>query len=351
MKGKCRLYLLLIFAIALGACSPLYVIRAGYEEAKILSRREPIVELVSDTTVPIETRRKLEMVLHTRAFADEYLDLEVGDSYTTFSQLDSDTLALVLSAARKDRFEAYTWWFPIIGDVPYKGFFDEEDARNAIQHLEEEGYDTYLRPTAAFSTLGWFNDPLVSTLLRYDSVSLANTVIHELFHNTLYLSGAAAFNESLANFVGARGAIAFFCSRPGFDAECSRAERLWSDELIFGRFLSGLVQELETLYGREDLSFEETLELREAVFTRALAAFTEVVQPQFEVASFSSFTSAPLNNATLISRRLYYDRLDLFERVYQRYSEDLPATIEAIARVAEEGDEPYRAVEGLLGGR
>src|SRR5690606_18318309 len=172
----------------------------------------------------------------------------VGDSYTTFSQLDSDTLALVLSAARKDRFEAHTWWFPIVGHVPYKGFFSERKARGEIEKLERKGYDTYLRPTSAFSTLGWFNDPLVSPLLRYDSVSLAATVIHEVFHNTLYLSAQATFNESLAEFVGSRGAIAFLCGRFGEGSpQCDTARGAWEDELLFGRFLSDLVADLEAL--------------------------------------------------------------------------------------------------------
>jgi hypothetical protein len=161
-------------------------------------------------------------VVEARDFAADSLALDAGRSYTTFSRLDSDTLALVVSAAHQDRFAAHTWWFPIVGHVPYKGFFSEARARREMERLERRGFDTYMRPTSAFSTLGWFNDPLVSPLLRYDSVSLANTVIHEIFHNTLYLSGQAMFNESLAQFVGSRGAIAFFCSRMG---EASRRVR------------------------------------------------------------------------------------------------------------------------------
>ncbi|MDQ3389269.1 MAG: aminopeptidase, partial [Gemmatimonadota bacterium] len=112
--------LLLLFT---AGCSPLYILRAGYEEAKILSRRESIRELVADPATPAERRDKLALVLEARTFAERVLELRTGESYTTFSQLDSDTLALVLSAAHQDRFEARTWWFPIIGSVPYKGFF------------------------------------------------------------------------------------------------------------------------------------------------------------------------------------------------------------------------------------
>jgi predicted aminopeptidase len=331
-------------------CSPTYVIRAGYEEAKILSRRQPIHRLVQDPATPPEVREKLALVVEARDFAADSLALDAGRSYTTFSRLDSDTLALVVSAAHQDRFAAHTWWFPIVGHVPYKGFFSEARARREMERLERRGFDTYMRPTSAFSTLGWFNDPLVSPLLRYDSVSLANTVIHEIFHNTLYLSGQAMFNESLAQFVGSRGAIAFFCSRTGEPSrECATARASWDDELVFGRFLSTLVAELEALYGREDLTREEKLARREEVFARAQREFAEEVRPRLQVLSYGGFTRAPLNNATLIGRRLYYARLDLFEEVFQQSGGDLRHTIDRILAAARSrpGD-PYAAVEGLL---
>lgn len=339
---------LLVLALLAG-CSPLYVLRAGYEEAKILSRREPIARLVRDSTTPPAQRDKLSLVLEVREFAADSLELDVGKSYTTFSQLDSDTLALILSAARRDRFEAHTWWFPIVGHVPYKGFFSERKAREAMAELEREGFDTYLRPTSAFSTLGWFNDPLVSPLLRYDSVSLAATVVHEVFHNTLYLPGQAMFNESLAEFVGSRGAIQFLCGRFGeASPQCERARGAWADELVFGSFLSALVAELEALYAREDLSPEQKLELREEVFRRSQARFEREVRPQLRVSSYASFAREPLNNATLISRRLYYHRLELFEEVFRANDGDLRRTIERILEAVDDAEDPYAAVEGLL---
>jgi predicted aminopeptidase len=337
---------LLLLALVTASCSPGYVIRAGFEEAKILRRRQPIARVVADPRTPPEQRAKLALVLEARGFAERELKLDAGDSYTTFSQLDSDTLALVLSAAHKDQFKAHTWWFPIVGSVPYKGFFSERRARQEIAKLEQRGLDTYLRPTSAFSTLGWFNDPLVSSLLRYDSVSLANTVIHELFHNTLYVSGQAAFNESLANFVGSRGAVQFFCAR---DARlCEQARNEWYDEMLFGRFLSDLVRELEALYAREDLDTPSKLAAREQVFARARRAFAEEIRPAFRGRGVGSFERLPLNNATLISRRLYYQRLDLFERVFERYGGNLPRTIAEIVRVARGSRDPYAEVEKLI---
>lgn len=345
-----RLPLAAAILLVLTGCSPLYVLRAGYEEARILSRRQSIPRLVNDSTTPVQTREKLRLVMDARAFAVDSLGLPAGDSYTTFSQLDSDTLALVVSAAYRDRFQAYTWWFPIVGRVPYKGYFSEAKARAAMRGLEEKGLDTYLRPTSAFSTLGWFNDPLVSPLLRYDSIGLANTVIHELTHNTIYLSGQAMFNESLAEFVGGRGTIAFFCSRHGAESpECRAARADWEDELVFGAFLDGLVTKLDSLYRRTDLETETKLARREEIFSRAREAFRSEVQPRFQRATYGSFLTTPLNNATLLSRRLYYHRLDLFEELYHRMGGDLRRTLEVILASARAREsEPFAAVERLV---
>lgn len=335
--------------ISLAGCSPLFILRAGYEEAKILSRRQSIARMVQDESVPQERRDKLELVLQVRDFAADSLRLDVGKSYTTFSQLDSDTLALVLSAARKDQFRPYTWWFPIIGRVPYRAFFSEESAAEAVRDLERKGYDAYVRPTSAFSTLGWFNDPMVSPLLRYDSVSLANTVVHELVHNTIFLSGQAVFNESLAQFVGARGAIAFFCDVERNPQHCRTARSAWQDELLFAGFLTELVAELEALYSREDLAQEQKLGMREEVFARARQRFVEEIQPQLQVLTYGSFARTPLNNAYLIARRIYYQDLDLFEAVHQTTGGDLRRTLDLIDAAARaQPDDPFEAVRALL---
>ena len=132
---------------------------------------------------------KLALVLAARQYAGDSVGLRTGESFTTYSRLDSDTLVLVLSAAYRDRLEPYTWWFPIVGRVPYKGYFDFDDARSEARSFLDRGFDVSLRPSAAFSTLGWFNDPLTSTTLARDTLELVNTVIHEVTHNTFYAPG------------------------------------------------------------------------------------------------------------------------------------------------------------------
>ena len=132
-----------------------------------ITQRQPIAKLIEDKRIDALERGKLSLVLAARQYAKDSIRLKTNDSFTTYSRLDSDTLVLVLSAAYRDRLESYTWWFPIVGRVPYKGFFDFDEAKKAAKSFYDDGYDVALRPSSAFSTLGWFNDPLTARLWHW----------------------------------------------------------------------------------------------------------------------------------------------------------------------------------------
>ena len=305
------------------ACSPLYVIKAGIAEAKILRARRPIPEVILDPETNEDTRGKLNSVLEARKYAIEVLELDVGDSYTSFTQLEKDTLALVLSAAQRDQLTPKTWWFPVVGSVPYKGYFSELGALKDQAKLEEDGFDTYLRPTAAFSTLGWFADPLLSSLMRLDEVDLVETVLHELSHNHLFVKGHVRFNESFATFVGRTGAIEFFCNRDGGGPDtvkCLQAQARWRDNQRFESFIEGLVERLEVIYQDSALTYETKLTERQKIFDDHVEIFATTVQPSFEVSTFQNFLSTPLNNATLLTRVRYHHRLEDFQALLEKRS-------------------------------
>ncbi len=329
-------------ALFLVGCSPTYVLRAGYEEAKILWHRRPISEVLARPDLDPLTKEKLELVLAVRRFAEEELHFEVDGSYATLSDLAKPPTVYIVSAAYRDRLEPYTWWFPIVGRVAYKGFFAEASARSEAARLEAKGYDTYIRTAAAFSTLGWFADPLLPHLLRYHTVTLANVILHELFHNTFYLSGHTAFNESLANFAGSRGTMAFFASREGPAGENYRqAVAAWEDELTFSRFLAEAADRLEELY-RTAPSQPEALQKREEIFIRLQEEFRRL---PVRVQRDPEFAQKKLNNAVILHYLLYLRELALFEQAYQQDGQDLRLTLERITTIAKNGEDPFTAVQ------
>ncbi len=349
MLRRFRLWLLisLLLASCLSACSPFYVLRAAYEEGKILWRREPIAQFLEKGDVNQDTREKLKLVLAARDYARDVLKLNVGGSYSSYSYVDRPDLTYIVTAAPKTELRPYTWWFLIVGSVPYKGYFSKEDANAAAEALKAEGYDTYVRASAAFSTLGWFDDPLLSHLLRYDKVTLAEVVFHELFHNTLYVRGAGAFNESVANFVGSRAAIDFFRERFGErSAEHQRAIQTWQDELEFSEFIEKLGESLGELYGKA-ISLDEKLRLREEIFERGKTEWGERIAGR-PAHRFRGFAAQPLNNAVMIHYLLYLKNLKLFEAIYEAREKNLIKAIDAIREAVKEGEEPFEAVRGLL---
>lgn len=307
-----------------------YVSRAAYEEARILARRQPIQRLVARDNTDPALRAKLALVLAARQFAVDSLGLEAGKSFTTFSQLDRDTLVLVVSAAYRDRLQLKTWSFPVVGSFPYKGFFDFDEAKRTATVLRDEGFDVSLGASSAFSTLGWFNDPLVSTTVRQDSVTLVNTVLHELLHNTYFAKGKVSFNESFASFVGGRGAEHFFRTL-GDTALTRRAQDDWQDDLRLGAFWARTAREIDSVFAAlPDSATTERIGARNAVYGRAQQRLVDSVAPQLRGYPDGWSRRVVLDNAVLLARRVYADGLDRFDSVYVANNGDLRAAITGI---------------------
>jgi predicted aminopeptidase len=251
--------------------------------------------------------------------------------------------------------------------VPYKGFFDRELAQAEARALATRGLDTSIRTAAAFSTLGWFNDPLLRHQLTGDDVSLVNLVMHEVYHSTFYTHGAhaTAFNESLATFVGYRAAIDFFAARPGDAAALQEAREAWEDERTFGRFVQDIAARLRVLYASNDEP--SALAARQGVFAAAAdefkrlrfhgqrfekfvfaAAADEFKRLRFHGQRFEKFDDVPLNNAVLLQSLLYTTDLEVLEAIAARLGGLRPAldVIEAAARA--EPKDPFAAVERAL---
>jgi predicted aminopeptidase len=321
-----------------------YLTRAGIEETRILQARQPIAALAADPRTDPALRDALGLVVASRDYAAR-LGLEAKETYTTYADVGRDTLLLVLQAAPRDCICPYTWKYPIVGRIPYKGFFDTRAARREADRLAARGYDIYLRPSGAFSTLGWFNDPLLSTALTGDSVELAATVFHEIAHNTLYVKSATPFNESYAQFVGYHSAQSFFRER-GDSALARRAADRWHDEIVLGEFYAGLVERLQRLYDSQP----DSVGLERGRADAAVWARTELQGPvaaRLRTLTIGRVPERPVNNARLIGARIYRTRLELFDRWFERHDRDVQESVAAMGKLMTgvEGDSAYVRLE------
>jgi predicted aminopeptidase len=316
-----------------------YLTRAGFEETRILHNSEPITDLVARPNRDPAVLQSLRLVLDSRDYA-AHLGLKAKETYTTYADVGRDTLLLVLQAAPKDCICPYTWKYPIV---------DTKAAEREASRLAARGYDVYLRPSGAFSTLGWFNDPLLSTALTSDSVELAATVFHEIAHNTLYVKSATPFNESFAQFVGYHSAQSFFSDRSDTTDARQAADR-WHDEMVLGQYYEALVQRLNALYATHPDSAALDAGRAEAG-AWARAQLQGPVGAQLRTLRVGKLAERPVNNARLIGARIYRTRLDLFERWYQSHDRDVRRSVAELGRLMEgaEGDSAYARLEAAVG--
>ncbi len=335
---------LAVLCVGLCGCDVCYMARAAYEEGRLLWNRKPITEELASDSVPDDVRRKLETVLKVREFAADDLDLNVGGSYKTVTQVDQGAVVWVLMAAPRDSLVPYEWWFPIVGSVPYRGYFDRSRAEAEAARMEADGYDTLVRPAVAFSTLGFFNDPLLSNLLKLDRVELAGVIIHELFHRTFFLASDAMFDESAATYIGSRGATDFFTATEGAGSSDAAAARgVIESDLKFAAFLQQEEARLLDLY-MSKLPEQEILKRRGPIFARINADYARL-KPSLSGLERFDLDKTPLNNAVLLNYLLYFHDFDDFAALERLHHGDLKATIKAIIELAKsEPDDPFYAI-------
>jgi predicted aminopeptidase len=251
-----------------------------------------------------------------------------------------------VTACAADSFTPHLWHFPIVGAVPYKGFFDKAAAERERARLEAEGWDTAMQSVMAYSTLGWFTDPVFSTMLAYDDGELVRLVLHELTHGTVYAPGQGEFNETLASFAGHEAAVQFFLRREGPESPVIRLLRDEEhDEEAFFVFLADLLTRLERIYA-ESVSREDKLARREPVFREARERFDREVRPGLRTGRLLGFSRVKLNNAEL-QARFRYRRTPDFVRLYEFCGRDWKRFFTAARRIARL-PEPLKALRESL---
>jgi predicted aminopeptidase len=327
---------LLAICVALTGC---YTLKQGSVMLGYLSRAVPLESLsgTGDTgeagndsaeASEIEkNRRFVAQVQDIRRFAIEELGLKMSKNYTRYVQIDRNYLAAVVSASAKDSFTRHEWKYPIVGIMPYKGFFNVEDARKERAKLEKKGLDVWIRGVDAFSTLGWFKDPLYSYMRDYSPNRLADLIIHESLHATVFIKGQVQFNEELAEFVGSEGARLYMESRFGIDSEEYQA-MIASEEnnRRYVAFIQELIKELQTLYGG-GADREEKLREKEKIISAAKDRFDAEYENLFTSENYRGFSGLLINNAYLELYRLYYAEDNFFADLYERSGKNLSAFI------------------------
>jgi predicted aminopeptidase len=346
-------------------CSGCYTLSQGFTLLGYLGRAVPLEELAEragrDGTSPTvsgedlstgdagdeQTLRFVERVRDIRRFALD-LGLKESANYTKYVELDRNYLAAVVSAAAEDSFTRHEWWFPVIGKVPYKGFFRVEDARKERARLEKKNLDVWVRGVDAFSTLGWFKDPLYSYMRDYSDYQLANLLIHELLHATVYLKGRSQFNEELAEFVGTEGARLYIEQKYGPESPEYRAlGDSEADSLSYTAYLRGLIAELEELY-RSSASREEKLAQKARIIGDSQERFRQNYDTLFRGNAYRGFPDLPVNNAYLDLYRLYYEGNSFYRDLYERSGRDLRRYIAAAKTLNSREKDPKGALAKAL---
>jgi len=318
-----------------------YTLTQGTTYLGYLCKAVPLESLLKDDSTETEeaekNRRFVEMVQDIRRFATEELGLNMTKNYTRYVKIDRDYLAAVVSASAADSFERHEWSYPIVGRMPYKGFFKTNDARKERAKLEKKGLDVWVRGVDAFSTLGWFRDPLFSYMQNYSPYRLADLIIHESVHATVFLKGQVKFNEELAVFVGKEGARLYMESRFGFDSEEYQAMiTADKDSQVFITFIQELAAQLELLFD-SDINRETKLLEKEKIINAAKERFYEDYENMFTNENYRGFIDLPVNNAYIDLFRLYYSEDSDIPGLFEKSGIDLPAFIAAAKTIPDRG--------------
>lgn len=316
----------------------------------IISKARPVNEVLADPAAPEAVKAFLGRAADVRAFAISELGLKESKNYTTYVDPGRDHIADVVQGCARLSFTRYLWSYPIVGKLPYKGFFTKEEAKAEAARLKAAGWDALVRPVDSFSTLGFLPDPLWSYMESYSEGELADLIIHELTHATAFKKGHDDFNEELASFAGERGSILYLKKRfgPGSGAEkAALAEQ--SASKAFRAFLAATAAKLEIVYSGGGSDDEKLAEKAAIIAERAGLWKAEAARLGLPP-NYANFEMASVDNAYLDLYRLYYGEEDLYPRVCdQAFGGDLKAFIREAARLARTEKDPKAALRLLIG--
>ena len=319
---------LLLFAMMLpllnlaGCASPLYYGQAISGHMTIMRERENITDIIDRVETGAELRRQLKLSIEIRRFASQHLGLPENNSYSQFVATGREAVTWNVLAAPEFSVQAREWCFLVSGCVPYRGYFQLEGARKFASKMEAGSYDVAVSPAIAYSTLGWFEDPLLDTMLNYSDEQLAALLFHELAHQQLYVKGDTSFNESYAEFVEEAGVRLWLHAQGQLDA----LERWQARENASVQFNALLIRTRDRL-AQEYLSGHPEPRMREnkeIIFSDMRKEYSNMVQQDWNGKDYyKTWFSRTLNNAQLALTSSYQGGACAFRSLYQTADRDI----------------------------
>jgi len=318
---------------------PGYALHVSAGALRSLSRARPITRVLDDNSVTPEQARKLRLVLRVRAFAEEHLGLHVARAYSKYEDNARRPVAWSVSAAHRDRLEAYRWNYPIIGRYEARGFFDPKPAQREAERLRQKGLDVLIARVDGFSTLGMLPDPVRASNLKLDDIELVILILHELTHNTIYKPNDTLFNETMAAFVGRAAAIRFYEESFGPDsAEAAAARKHVANLGVIDDYVIDLHTQLVELYA-EAIARDEKLRRREAIFRAHRDAFATMYAPRLSnPRRWSGMTRVATTNATILAAHRYHAGQNVFQAVLDGLNGDLVQMLAVLSKAARKRD-------------
>lgn len=322
----------LLMTLILGGCAlPGYYGQAINGELHLLAARQPIARVLANPETPAALKQQLSLAEKIRRFASTRLGLPKNGSYTDYVALNHRYVSWNVFATKPFSLQAITWCFPFAGCVPYRGYFHRQAAEKFAAGLRQQGDDVYVSGVPAFSTLGWFNDPLLSSMLGWSDTTLANFIFHELAHQELYLKGDADFNESWAVTVADVGVRRWLkdtgreSELPAYEAE----QRHWHMIVLL----------VDTARGQLTDSYAsgkpaaQVARSKQQIFEQLRKSYA-VLRPELgKDTGYDSFFNGPLNNASLLTVTTYTRWVPAFHALLANQNGDLPAFYRAVKQL------------------
>ncbi len=316
-----QITVVLLLVVSFSGCSTVgYYHQSISGHLKLISKRERIVDIVNDSTRDEKLILQLQLSESLRSFASERLKLPENDSYRSYVQLDRPYVTWNVFAASEFSIALHQWCFLVVGCVPYRGYFDEAEANRYAQQLAKQGLDVYVAGVPAYSTLGWFNDPLLSSMLDRGEIVTASYIFHELAHQQFYLKGDGNYNEAFATSVEEIGVLQWLHEQER-GGDVRRYEDWLLQKSFFSEFIKNSRDEFEVLY-QQNFDAGKMLVEKEILIAEMRRKFAKLSHDNKHIERYSKWMSGPLNNAQLGAISLYRELVPAFRRIFNLCEND-----------------------------